>query len=48
MPYGSATVAPEWTKEQELGFLRDEAEAIKENLEQIESRIKNLGSEGES
>ena len=48
MPYGPTAAAPEWTKEQELGYLRDEAEAIKEDLEQIESRIKDLESEGES
>ena len=33
------------TKEQELSFLKDEAEAIKEQLEQIETRIRELGSE---
>jgi len=48
MPYGPAAVAPEWTMEQELGYLRDEAEAVKETLQQIEDRIKDLETEGES
>ena len=48
MPYGPATVAPEWTKEQELEALRGESEAIKEDLEQIEKRIQELESESES
>jgi len=33
------------TKEQELDFLRSQAEAIKGQLEQIETRIQELGSE---
>jgi len=33
------------TKEQELGFLKDDAEAIKEQLEQIETRMRDLESE---
>jgi prefoldin subunit 5 len=30
------------TREQELGFLRNQAEAIQEELDQIEGRIKEL------
>jgi hypothetical protein len=32
------------TREQELDFLRNEAEAMSEQLEQIEARIQNLTS----
>jgi prefoldin subunit 5 len=34
--------APQMTREQELDFLRSQAEAIKEQLEQIDARIKEL------
>ena len=44
---GPAPLAPQMTKEQELDFLRDEAKAMKEQLEQIEARIQELGSEKE-
>jgi hypothetical protein len=43
---GAAPFAPPMTKEQEIGFLKEQAEAIKGQLEQIESRIQEL--EGES
>jgi prefoldin subunit 5 len=33
------------TKEEELNYLRDEAEAIKEQLEQIDARTRDLESE---
>jgi hypothetical protein len=42
---GAAPFAPQMTPEQELGFLRDQAETIKGQLEQIEARIQQLGSE---
>jgi hypothetical protein len=45
-PYAPTAYAPEWTKEQELDILRSEAEAVKEHLEQIDNRIRNLESEG--
>ncbi len=56
MPYGYAGApmrtapgaypyAPQMTREQELEFLRNEAEAIKEQLEQIDARIKELETE---
>jgi len=32
------------TKEQELGFLQEQAEAIKEKLDQIEVRMRDLES----
>ena len=41
---GYAPFAPQMTKEQELGFLQEQAEAIKGELEQIETRIQQLGS----
>jgi hypothetical protein len=53
MPYGYAGApvgavpgadpyAPQMTREQELDFLRSQAEAIKGELEQIDARIKEL------
>jgi len=41
-PYPAYTEAPQMSKEQELDFLRSQAEAINEQLEQIESRIQEL------
>ena len=52
MPYGYAGApmgadphAPQMTREQELDFLRSQAEAMKGQLEQIDARIKKLGKE---
>jgi hypothetical protein len=42
---GYAPYAPEMTKEQELSYLQNQAEAIKEQLEEIETRIKQLSAE---
>jgi hypothetical protein len=49
MPYGYGTAsmgadpyAPQMTREQELDLLRSQAQAIKEELEQIVARIKEL------
>lgn len=42
---GSAPFAPQVTPEQELDFLRNQAEAIGEQLEQIEKRMHDLESE---
>ena len=36
---------PQMAKEEELGYLKDQAEAIKGQLEQIESRMQNLEGE---
>ena len=44
---GVAPFTPQMTKEQELDFLKSQAEAIKGQLEQIETRIQELGSEKE-
>jgi len=41
---GPAPFAPEMTEEQELDFLKNQAQALKEQLEQIEARIQELGS----
>ena len=41
-PPGSMPFAPQMTKEQELDFLKSEAEAIKGQLEQIDARIRDL------
>jgi len=39
---GVTPFAPQMTKEQELDFLRNEAEAVREQLEEIEARMRNL------
>jgi hypothetical protein len=44
---GYEPFAPQPSKEQELGFLKEQAEAIKGQLEQIEARIRELGSDKE-
>ena len=45
-PYFRAGLcAPQMTREQELDFLRSQGEAIKEQLEQIDARIKELETE---
>ena len=41
---GSMPFAPEMTKEQELDFLQEQANAIKSQLEQIETRMQELGT----
>jgi len=38
-------LAPAMTREQELGFLKDRAKAIREELEDIEARIRDLEAE---
>jgi len=43
--FGNAPFAPQVTPEQELDFLRNQAEAIGEQLEQIETRMHELESE---
>ena len=44
---GYAPSAPQMTREQELGFLQEQVVAIKGQLDQIESRIQELGSNQE-
>jgi hypothetical protein len=44
-PMGADPYAPQMTREQELNFLKSQAEAIKEQLEQIDARIKELETE---
>ncbi len=39
--------APQMTREQELDFLKNQAQAMRGQLEQIEARIQELGSEKE-
>ena len=41
-PVGTDPYAPQMTREQELDFLRDRAEAMKGQLGQIDARIKEL------
>ena len=42
---GANPYAPQMTREQELDFLRSQAEAIKEELEQIDARMRDMESE---
>ena len=44
-PMGADPCAPQMTREQELDFLKSQAEAIKGQLQQIDSRIKELETE---
>ncbi len=51
--YGAPTTAPgtapfttQMTPEQELDFLKNQAQTIKSQLEQIESRMRELGTKG--
>jgi hypothetical protein len=44
-PMGADPYAPQMTREQELDFLKSQAEAIKGQLEQIDARIKELETE---
>jgi hypothetical protein len=44
-PMGADPYAPQMTREQELDFLRNQAEAVKEELDQIDGRIKELDTE---
>ncbi len=41
---GTAPFTPPMTKEEEFGFLKDQADMIKGQLEQIEARIRQLES----
>jgi len=42
---GAVPFAPQMTREQELDFLKNQAQAMRGQLEQIESRIQQLGNE---
>jgi len=42
---GANPYAPQMTREQELDFLKSQAEMMKEQLEQISGRIKELEQE---
>ena len=44
-PMGADPYAPQMSREQELDFLKSQAEAIKGQLEQIDARIKELETE---
>ena len=39
---GYAPYSPQMTREEELNYLKDQAEAINEQLEEIESRMRDL------
>ncbi|MCD6599270.1 MAG: DUF5320 domain-containing protein [Dehalococcoidia bacterium] len=45
MSYGGNPYAPQMTREQELDFLKTQTEAMKEQLEQIGARMKELETE---
>jgi prefoldin subunit 5 len=44
MPYGTPS-APQMTPQQGLDFLKNQAQALRGQLEEIESRIRELGGE---
>jgi hypothetical protein len=44
LPWGTP-FAPTMSREQEIGFLKDEAWALKRTLEEIDARIKELAGE---
>ncbi len=43
--YGAMPYAPQMSREQELDFLKEEASAVKTQLDELEARIKDLESE---
>jgi len=45
---GAAPFAPQMPREQELGFLKSQADAIKGQLEQIESKVRELEGKTEA
>lgn len=45
IPYGPTPFIPQMTREQEIDFLKSEAEAVKGNLEQLETRIIEIEAE---
>jgi hypothetical protein len=42
--YGSGPLAPRMTREQEMEFLRNQAQAIRDELKEIEARIQQIES----
>ncbi len=42
---GGMPLAPQMTRDQELDFLKAQAQAMRQQLEQIEARVQQLGSE---
>ena len=44
---GAVPFAPQMTREQELDFLKNQTQAMRGHLEQIEARIQELGSKKE-
>ena len=42
---GYAPYSPRMTREEELNYMKDQAEAIKGQLEEIESRMQDLGTD---
>jgi len=42
---GATPFAPQMTPEQELDYLKDQAQMVREQLERIEARIRELGTE---
>ncbi|GAF68388.1 unnamed protein product [marine sediment metagenome] len=43
---GTTPFAPQMTREQELDFLKNQAQAMRGQLEQIEARMHDLGTKG--
>ena len=42
--YGAGPAAPQMTREQELDFLKGQAQELRNQIEQIESRINQMGN----
>jgi len=45
---GAVPFAPRMTREEELDFLKNQAQAMRGQLEQIEARVQKLGGESKS
>ena len=45
--YGAGPFAPQMTREQELDFLKSEAQALRDQLKELEGRIGQLSTEKE-
>jgi hypothetical protein len=43
-PYGFGPLAPQMTREQELDFLKSEAQALRDELKELDTRISQLST----
>jgi hypothetical protein len=44
-PAGPGVYSPPYTREQEMGFLKDQAATLKEQMDAIDQRLRELESE---